>query len=94
MQDGRANPGELNIGHETVLYRIVKAREFDAEAYPAGVDTGSNLAENAGRVSLENSWEDTATHEFQAAFDQMTAGNVIDLIALAWIGWGDLDRSG
>ena len=61
---------------------------------PAGVDPGSNPADDAEREPLEEYSEDTAMEELPAAFDQLTEDEVIDLIALAWVERGDLDRSG
>lgn len=94
MRGESAGPVELNISPEKVFYIIVKAREFDAKVDPAGLDIGSNPADDAEREVLEDYPDDTETEELQAAIDQLTEDEVIDLIALAWVGRGDFDRSG
>jgi hypothetical protein len=94
MHGENAGPVELNINPDKVFYIVVKAREFDAKVDPAGLDTGSNPADDAEREVLEDYPDDTETEELQAAIDQLTEDEVIDLIALAWVGRGDFDRSG
>lgn len=93
MPEESASPVELNISPEKVFYIIVKAREFDAKVDPGWLDTGSNPADDAEREVLENYPSDAGTEELQAAIDQLTEDEVIDLIALAWVGRGDFDRS-
>lgn len=93
FQRMRASPVELNISLEKIFYIVVKAREFDAKVEPVDPDTGSNPVDDAERAVLEDYPDDMVAEELRAAIDQLTEDEVIDLIALAWVGRGDFDRS-
>jgi len=83
------SPVELNINLEKVCFIIVKAREFDAKVDPAEADPGSNPADDAGREVLEDRPDDPTADELSAAINGLNDDEIIDLIALAWIGRGD-----
>jgi hypothetical protein len=83
------SPVELNINLEKVCFIIVKAREFDAKVDPAEADPGSNPADDAVRDVLEDLPDDSTADELSAAIDGLNDDEIIDLIALAWIGRGD-----
>ncbi len=80
---------ELNISPEKVFYIIVKAREFDAKVDPVEPDPGSNPADAGEREVLEDYADDPTLVELRAAIDGLNDDEVIDLIALAWLGRGD-----
>lgn len=92
-QTGGDGP-ELAISQEKVCYIIAKAREFDAKVPPVEPDPGSNPADDAGREILEDYAGDPTFAELRTAIDDLNDDEVIDLIALAWIGRGDYDRGG
>ena len=84
---------ELNISIEKVCYIIVKAREFDAKVDPVEPDPGSNPADDGEREVLEDYRDDPVLQELGAAINGLNDDEVIDLIALAWLGRGDFDKS-
>lgn len=92
-QTGGDGP-ELAISLEKVCYIIAKAREFDAKVPPVEPDPGSNPADDAGREILEDYAGDPTFAELRTAIDDLNDDEVVDLIALAWIGRGDYDRGG
>ena len=93
MADTEEPTIELNVSPEKVCYIIVKAREFDAKDEPVEPDPGSNPVDTGEREVLEDYSGDPTFAELQAAIDNLNDDEVIDLIALAWLGRGDFSRS-
>jgi len=93
MADTEEPTIELNVSPEKVCYIIVKAREFDAKDEPVEPDPGSNPVDTGEREVLEDYSDDPTFAELQAAIDNLNDDEVIDLIALAWVGRGDFSRS-
>ena len=93
MADAEEPRIELNISPEKVCYIIAKAREFDAEVEPAGPDAGSNPVDTRESEVLEDYRGDPTFAELRAAIDNLNDDEVIDVIALAWLGRGDFVRS-
>jgi Protein of unknown function (DUF3775) len=85
-------PAELNVSLEKVCYIIVKAREFDAKVDPVEPDPGSNPADDDEREVLEDYADDPTLAELRAAIDGLNDDEVIDTIALAWLGRGDFGK--
>jgi hypothetical protein len=93
-------PPELNISTEKVCYIIVKAREFDAKVAPAESDSrstpaddpGSNPADDGEREILEDYADDPTLLELRSAIDDLNEDEVVELIALAWLGRGDYGK--
>jgi hypothetical protein len=86
-------PVDLNVSPEKVCYIIVKAREFDAKVDPVEPDPGSNPADEGEREILEDYADDPTLAELRAAIEGLNDDEVVDVIALAWLGRGDFDRS-
>ena len=86
-------PPELNISADKVCYIILKAREFDAKVEPVEPDPGSNPADDDEREILEDHADDPTLAELRSAIDDLNDDEVVDLIALAWVGRGDFERS-
>ena len=84
---------EMNISPERVCYIIVKAREFDAKVEPVEPDPASNPSDDGDREILEDYADDPTFQELQEAIVDLNEDEVVDLIAVAWIGRGDFDRS-
>ncbi|ASG24498.1 MULTISPECIES: DUF3775 domain-containing protein [Nitrospirillum] len=82
---------ELNISVEKVFYIIVKAREFDVKVAPVEPDPGSNPADDGEGSILGDYADDPTAAELRAAINALNDDEVIDLIALAWLGRGDDD---
>jgi hypothetical protein len=85
---------ELNISTEKLYYIIVKAREFDAKVEPVEPDPGSNAADDGDREILKDYADDPTLVELRAAIDSLNDDEVVDLIALAWLGRGDFEKEG
>src|SRR5579872_4324472 len=83
---------ELNISPEKVCFIIVKARAFDAKVEPLELDQGSNPADGDEREILEDYADDATLAELRAAIDDLNDDEVVDLIALAWVGRGDFTK--
>jgi Protein of unknown function (DUF3775) len=86
-------PVELAISTEKVCYIILKAREFDVKVEPAEDDPGSNPTDDADASVLEDYEDDPTLAELKEAIDDLNDDEVVDLIALAWVGRGDFSRA-
>lgn len=84
---------ELNISAEKVCYIITKAREYDAKVDPVEPDPGSNPADTGEREILSDYADDPTAAELQEAIDDLNDDEVIDLIAMVWVGRGDFGKS-
>jgi Protein of unknown function (DUF3775) len=85
---------ELNISPEKVCYILLKAREFDVKVEPDDPDPGSNPADSGEEEILEDYPDDATAAELKAAIDDLNDDEVVDLIALAWVGRGDFGKEG
>jgi hypothetical protein len=90
--DEGEEPVEININLEKVCFIIVKAREFDAKVDPVEPDPGSNPTDDQEGGVLEDYAGDPTLEELRGAIDNLDDDEVIDLIALAWVGRGDFGR--
>jgi hypothetical protein len=93
MGEVEDTPNELNISPEKVCYIIIKAREFDAKVEPVEPDPGSNPVDTGEREVLEDYEDDATLAELREAIDDLNDDEVIDLIALAWLGRGDFGKT-
>ncbi len=91
--DEGAEPVDINVNPEKVCFIIVKAREFDAKVDPVEPDPGSNPSDDQERGILEDYANDSTLEELRGAIDTLDDDELIDLIALAWIGRGDFGRA-
>ncbi len=86
-------PVEINISTDKVCYIIVKAREFDVKVEPLEPDPGSNPSDDAEGAILEDYADDPTLLELRQAIRDLNDDEVVDLIAIAWVGRGDFDRN-
>ncbi len=86
------SPVELNISPEKVSFIIVKARAYDGKVAPVSPDDGSNATDDDLRMVAENAGDATA-EELRGAILALNDSEVVDVIALAWLGRGDYDRT-
>lgn len=93
MAEDEPDAVELNISVEKVCYIIVKAREFDAKVEPVEPDPGSDPVDDGEGAVLEDYADDPTLTELLSAIAGLNEDEVIDLIALAWLGRGDFDRA-
>jgi hypothetical protein len=94
VRDGNPPLEELNISDDKVCYIVLKAREFDAKVEPTEPDPGSNPTDNGEREILEDYADDPTLAELRSAIDDLNDDEVVDLVALAWVGRGDFGREG
>jgi hypothetical protein len=90
--DESPEPVELNVNPEKVYFIIAKAREFDAKVDPVEPDPGSNPADDEEREVLEDYADDPTFEELRSAIAILDDDEVVDVIALAWVGRGDFGR--
>ncbi|HKT20353.1 MAG TPA: DUF3775 domain-containing protein [Stellaceae bacterium] len=81
-------PVELNIDPGKVCSLILKAREFDAKVEPLEPEPGSNPADDESEI-LEDYSGDPTLEELRGAIEALDDDEVIDVIALVWVGRGD-----
>jgi Protein of unknown function (DUF3775) len=81
--DEDMKPVDINIELSKICFIIIKAREFDAKVDPVEPDPGSNGADGGEREILEDYADDPTLEELR---------ELIDLVALAWVGRGDFVR--
>jgi len=81
----------LTIDPETVGYIIVKAREFDLKVAPEEPDPGSNPADDKMIEVLEDRPDDPTYDELISALESLNEDQLLDLVALLWIGRGDYE---
>jgi len=91
MIEPTTNPPELAIDQESLGFIIVKAREFDAKVPPVESDPGSNPADDREEAILGDYADDPTLDELRTAIDDLNEDEVVDLIALTWLGRGDYD---
>ena|SRR5581483_1425505 len=85
-------PIELNISAEKVCFIVVKARAYDVKVPPVEPEPGSNPADDGEREVIEDYADDPTAAELRSAIDDLNEDEVLDLIALAWVGRGDFGR--
>ncbi len=90
--DDSGEPVEMNVNPEKVCFIIAKAREFDAKVEPVEPEPGSNPADDEDREILADYADDPTLEELRTAIDSLDDEELIDVIALAWVGRGDFER--
>ncbi|HEY6336801.1 MAG TPA: DUF3775 domain-containing protein [Alphaproteobacteria bacterium] len=85
-------PIEIGISPEKAFFILVKAREFDAKVDPVEPDPGSNPADSGEREILEDYADDATGAELREVIDGLNEDEVVDLIAMVWLGRGDFRR--
>src|ERR1700761_1672658 len=84
-------PVELNIGLDKVQGIVLKAREFDQEDFPDEPDPGGDADAAEDREERLDEGDDPTEAELREMIDDLNDDEVVDLIALVWIGRGDFD---
>ena len=79
----------LTISSDKVCYIVVKAREFDAKVPPDDLEEGSNPADDKDVGILEDQPDDPTQQELLDAIEGLNQDELLDLVALTWIGRGD-----
>ena len=77
------------ISLEKRAYLIVKAREYDAEVLPEGMEGGSNPGDDKEVGILEDTPDNPTREELTSAHEDLNDDEVVELLALVWLGRGD-----
>lgn len=84
----------LTIPLEKLFYIVEKAREFDAEVPGETGDTESSAADDDEREILLDTPNNPTAIELRAALEGLNVDEREELLALMWLGRGDMDGSG
>jgi hypothetical protein len=93
VRDVEVEEWGFEVQLEQVCFIIVKARQFDAKEEEVDPDDASNGADDGMIEVLEDTEDDPVRAELIAFIGALNDDAQIDLVALAWIGRGDGDRS-
>ena len=85
---------ELTISLEKLQDILLKAREFDLEEFPDEPDPGSDPDSLADRETLLDDGADPTEAELRELIDDLNEDEIVDLLAIVWIGRGDFDAAG
>lgn len=79
----------LSTSLETLAYIVVKAREYDAQVEPEGLEEGSNPADDIEIGILEDTPDNPTRAELRAALEALNEDQITEVLALTWLGRGD-----
>jgi hypothetical protein len=82
-------PIELNISIEKIRDIVLLARAFDFAEFPDDPDPGSEPDAVADPETILDDGEDPTEAELREMIDDLNEDELIDLIALIWVGRGD-----
>ncbi|WP_342238588.1 DUF3775 domain-containing protein [Inquilinus sp. OTU3971] len=82
----------ITISLEKLAYIVAKAREFDAEVPPVDDGSGSNPSDDGSRDILEDTPDNPTYTELVDAIDSLSDEERVELLALVWLGRGDVTR--
>lgn len=92
-EDNDDQPIELNISVEKIRDIVLLAREFDLAEFSDEPDSGWDTAASADPETLLDEGEDPTEAELRELIDDLNDDEIVDLIALAWVGRGDFGRA-
>jgi hypothetical protein len=72
-----------------LAYIVVKAREFDAQVAPEGLESGSNPSDDQEIGILEATADNPTLAELRAALQNLNDDEITEVLALVWLGRGD-----
>ena len=79
----------VSISPEKVCFIIFKVREFDVKGEAVEPDPGSNPSDDRMIAVLEDHEDDSVVEEITSLIDSLSEDEVVDLVALAWLGRDD-----
>jgi len=86
-------PIDIGISSETLAFIILHARAFDMETGEGSNDEGSNASDDRMVDVLEDEPGNPMGAELRGAIVALAVDQRAALVALAWVGRGDFDRS-
>ena len=81
----------LVLSAETAFFIVLKAREFHTKVDPVDPDEGSNAADDRAVDVLQFHRDDAVLEELVSALGPLNEDELMDLIALIWLGRGDYE---
>ena len=85
-------PPELNIGLDKIRDIVLRARAFDFKDLPDEPDPGEELDAGQDREERLDQGDDPTEAELRELIDDLNDDEIVDLIALVWIGRGDFGK--
>ena len=82
----------LGINPDKVCHIIVKAREFDVKEAPLESDPASDAVDDGMREVLADYPDDLTYQELKAFLEALNEEELINLLALVWLGRGDYTK--
>jgi uncharacterized protein DUF3775 len=83
------DPVAIALPMETACFLVVKAREYDAQVASVDPASGSNPSDDREIDVLEARVDNPTYAEIKGSLDALNEDELIDLVALMWIGRGD-----
>jgi len=90
--DDGDEPADLNIGLDKIQDIVLRARAFEEEVFPDDPDPGDHPEAAQNREDQLDEGDDPTEGELRDLIDDLNDEEVIDLIALVWIGRGDFGK--
>lgn len=85
---------ELNVPLETICRLIVRAREMEAQVPSLTADEEEDpLDADDDRAMLEDETNEVIEDEVRALLDDLADDQIVEVLALAWVGRGTYDAS-
>jgi hypothetical protein len=93
MAEGDDDPPiELTLSMDVLRDIVLLSREFDLTEFPDEPDPGSDPDAPADPETMLDEGEDPTEVELREMIDDLNEDEVIELIALVWVGRGDFGR--
>lgn len=86
------DPVELNLSAATLRDILLKARVFDLEEFPDEPDPGEEPVPAQDRETILEGGVDGTEAELAQLIDDLNEDEIVDLIAIVWVGRGDFSR--
>jgi hypothetical protein len=78
-----------NLSLDQACFIINRAREYDVKVPPVEPDPASNPLDEGERGVIEDYEGDATGQELEAALTRLDNDEMVELVALVWIGRGD-----
>jgi Protein of unknown function (DUF3775) len=82
---------ELNLNPDFLRTLILKLRAVMAQEEMVSPESGSNASDDEGPATLQDNPDDLTRAEIEAEVDGLEPDQQAELVALMWIGRGDME---
>lgn len=86
-------PADFAVDRETLAYIVLKAKAFDGLVASDDPSDGSDSIDDGFIDALEDETDNPVQRELRVAIRQLSEDAKVTLVALAWLGRGDYERS-